>query len=138
MTMAADIEPVPSLQYLDARDYRLIVLVDHERVVEVAHQHADDDTARDDMALLAAQVIDELGPAVVDDHLQAIQLAEPQPIESHPRSVRIHPPRRGRFVLVCGRCGRAVNATSLRRAPRLFAGTTGPIDPIICKRCASA
>lgn len=129
------------LQYLDARDYRLVVTVDHDGDVTIEHQHGDDATARNDMALLAAQIVDELGPDAVDDHLQALHLAETPHAVDDPRPVVVEPPPAGRFVLAC-RCGRAL---SLRQMCRLvIAGAVGgpgsapAIAPIVCKRCASA
>jgi len=135
VTVPADIEPAPSLQYLDARDYRLVVLVNLDGDVEIAHQLADDETARSDMGLLAAQILDEVGREIVDDHLQAIQLSAPALTAIN---IRVKPPRPGRAVLVCGRCGRAVHAHQLRRLPAVphAPGSAPAIDPIVCNSCA--
>ena len=134
MTRPADQQS--DLGFLDGRDYRLIVTMDHDRRVVVEHQHADDRIARRDMTRLAAEIVDEVGPVAVAAALGADEVTPDRLVRS--KGVVVAPPPAGAAVLGC-RCGRVVDAAELVWQPTARHEMAGPVFPrIVCPRCASA
>lgn len=56
-------------EFFDARDYSLMLTVDHAGRVEIQHQAEPDDVADRRMARLAAEIIDQIGHAPVLEQL---------------------------------------------------------------------
>jgi hypothetical protein len=125
MTAAAD------LGYLDARHYQLIVTLDHNGTATIEHQAGTDTHAHRQMAVLAAEIIDQVGaPAVA----RALHRADIQPADLDPHTAP-HPGL-GVAVLAC-RCGNAIDQADMRRAhpPRATAHASRAIRPITCPEC---
>lgn len=121
------------LGFLDGRDYRLIVTMDHDRRIVVEHQHADDRIARRDMTRLAAEIVDEVGPLAV---AVALGAAEVTPQHLVGRGVIVTPPGAGLAVMPCSRCGRMLAAPEMHRA-RPREGMAGHVlAPIVCLECS--
>jgi hypothetical protein len=121
-----------------AHDYELMVTVaagTHE--VRVEHAAGDYEKANRDMARLAADVIDQLGPDAVNQALRDLRatarLDGPDVVEDVLRK-----PRRGVAMLVC-RCGAVLNAADMRFGGghhRRVRGSAARIPTVMCPKCA--
>lgn len=122
----------------DARDYELMVTVTagtHE--VRVEHAAGDYEQANRGMARLAADVIDQLGPAAVNDALRDLRATARLDSQTVVEGALPTPPR-GIAVLAC-RCGRVLNADDLRFADGLIRrrrGSAARIPAVVCATCA--
>lgn len=123
-TVTRPADEVSDLHYLDARDYRLVILVENDGRVVVEHPH-NQAVARKRMTYLAAEIVDEVGQAAVDAALG----------KRAPVGTPITTPPAGIALMPC-RCGRMLSAADMHRARPRY-GMAGPvIAPIVCARCA--
>lgn len=119
--------------FLDGRDYRLIVLLDHDHRVEILHQHAGDVEADQDMVRIAAEIAEEVGLGAVEAVLDTIVAARRDPADPDQGVV---PPPPGVAVLAC-RCGRVIDTSDCRWLPTARPDKAGPVFPrIVCPECA--
>jgi hypothetical protein len=129
--------PAPALHYLDADDYRLVVLVENSGRTVVEHPAGDAAAralARRRMTRLAAEIVDEVGPVAVAAALGADEVTPDRLIRG--KGVVVTPPLPGVAVLGC-RCGRVLDADELRQLPTVRPYKAGPVIPrIVCPRCA--
>jgi hypothetical protein len=126
------------LMYVDAREVELLVTVaagTHE--VRVEHTSGDYDKANRDMARLAADVIDQLGPDAVNQALRDLRatarLDGPDVVEP-----ALPKPRRWRAMMACG-CGAMLDAADMRYADghvRRGRGSAARIPTVVCPACA--
>lgn len=124
----------PDLEYFDARQYTLMLTVRADTgLVEIQHQAGSDGVADRQMARLAAEIIDALGPHAVINQLGADDLRA-----SDLRPHAIDPPRRGTAVMRC-RCGRMLDLRDMHRyePPRDVQLGCVVVRPIVCFRCAA-
>lgn len=123
------------LAYYDGRDYALMLTVDQHGRVEIQHQADSDQVADRRMARLAAEIIDQIGPAPVLEQLGSDEIG---PRDLYPMAVLA--PEPGRAVMRC-RCGEMLNLADMRRLepPRSPSGWPigAVIRPIVCRSCAS-
>lgn len=109
-----------TLQYLDERDYRLAVTVDHDGDVEIQHQDGDDTDA---LMAIASLAVDRVGRAAIERHRRTTGIV-------------VTPPPAGQAMLAC-RCGAVLDAAQMRRLVPAGADPRSPvIRPIVCGQCA--
>jgi hypothetical protein len=129
------------LMYVDARDVELLVTVaagTHE--VRVEHADGDYDKANRDMARLAADVIDQLGPGPVVKALRNLH-GDPGVDERALVEGAVATPPPGAAVLACSSCKKVRDAADMRFAPSLVPrqrGNAARIPDVVCVECHSA
>lgn len=126
--------PADELAYYDPAHYRLFVTVDNNGVVQIEHQAGSNRTADVEMARLAAEIIDQIGPDAVAAALGADEVSPARLVRG--KGVVVVPPPPGVAILGC-RCGRVLDADELCRVTTIRPFMAGHTLPrIACARCA--